>query len=60
MVSKLFTIWSNNNFLIVSHKVKMYTHIDVKNSSEWHYCYVTPFYGLWENVIPEIIIGLYK
>lgn len=38
----------------------MYTHIDVKNSSEWHYCYVTPFYGLWENVIPEIIIGLYK
>lgn len=22
MVSKLYTLWSNNNFLIVSHKVK--------------------------------------
>lgn len=35
----------------------MYTHMDVKNSSEWYYCYVTLFYGLWENVVPETLLA---
>lgn len=27
---------------------EMYIHIDVKYSSNLYYCYVAPFYGLWE------------
>lgn len=38
----------------------MYIHIHVKYSSDLHYGYMTPFYTLWENVIPEITIGFYK
>lgn len=38
----------------------MYIHIHVKHPSDLHYCYETPFYTLWENAIPEVIIGFYK
>lgn len=56
MVSKVFTIWSNNNFLIVSHKVKcIFTYM--LNIHQICIIAVRHHFILWENIIPEIIIG---